>query len=86
MSECTLISLEYKTVLTLSFKCYGLKFLDKILQEEPQGSFVGHHPPLCLPSCVPDVAHMTLSPGLPPPLLHTASDQKLEAEMAWERG
>ena len=24
--------------------------------------------------------------GLPPPFLHTTSDQKLEAGMAWERG
>ena len=25
-------------------------------------------------------------PGLPPPYLHTASDQRLEAGMAWEQG
>ena len=24
--------------------------------------------------------------GLPPPFLHTTSDQKLEAGMAWEQG
>ena len=25
-------------------------------------------------------------PGLPPPFLHTASDQKLDGRKAWERG
>ena len=46
--------------------------------------FVGHHPPSRLPLCLPDITHVTL-PGLPLPFLHTASDQKLEPGMAWER-
>ena len=36
----------------------------------------------CLPLCLPDVMHMTLSPR--PPFLHTASHQKLEVGMAWD--
>ena len=71
----------------LSFERYSLKFLDKILQERHQDSSSGTAPPpSCLPSRLPDVTHVTLSPGLPPPFLHTASDQKLEAGTAWERG
>ena len=27
-----------------------------------------------------------MQPGLPPPFLHTASDQKLDGGKAWERG
>ena len=37
-------------------------------------------PPLmasCLPSCLPDVMHVTLSPRPFSPFLHTTSDQKL---------
>ena len=30
--------------------------------------------------------HVVRSPGLLPPFLHTASDQKLEPGKAWERG
>ena len=38
------------------------------------------------PSRLPDVTHMTLSPRPSPSVLHTASNQKLEAGTAWERG
>ena len=37
------------------------------------------------PSCLPDIAHVTLSPRSSPPFLHTATDQKLEAGTAWEQ-
>ena len=43
--------------------------------------FIGHRPPhVYLTSCMG-----FFLPGLPPPFLHTASDQKLEAGTAWER-
>ena len=60
-SNSALISPEstgQRTVLTLSFECYSLKFLDKkdfkILRQAL--------PPLRLPSRLPDVTHVTLSP------------------------
>ena len=33
-----------------------------------------------------DVIHMINIPGLPPPFLHTASDQKLDGGKAWKQG
>ena len=44
--------------------------------------------PSLAPLCLPDVVtHYELSQAFPlPPFLHTASNQKLEAGIAWERG
>ena len=44
--------------------------------------------PLRLESVTSAVPRITWedSPGLPPPFLHTASDQKLEVRKAWEQG
>jgi len=41
--------------------------------------------PVCLPSVYLMSSHMTRSPRTSP-YLHTASDQRLEAGMAWEQG
>ena len=41
--------------------------------------------PSHLPSCLPDVMHMTLSPRPSPSIFANPSDQKLEAGTAWER-
>ena len=61
---------------------HNLKFLGKILQEGPQHSSSGNVPlHVYLTSC-----KGLFLPGLPPPFLHTASDQKLEAGSAWEWG
>ena len=56
-----LISLEYteqRSVLTLSFECYNLKFFGQDITRTTSRSFVGH----CPPSRLPDVTHVTLSP------------------------
>ena len=66
----------------------SFKFLDKILQEWSQDSSSGTAPLAStgIPSRLPDVTHVTLSPGPSPSvLLHTVCDQKLEAGTAWER-
>ena len=47
--------------------------------------FVGHRPPSRLPSRLPDVTHVTLSPRPSPPFLY-CKRSKLEPGMAWERG
>ena len=44
-------------------------------------------PPICLPSVYLTLSHVWLYlPGLPSPLLHNASDPKLELGKAWEQG
>ena len=43
-------------------------------------------PPSCLPSHYLMSCTWVLLPGLPPPYLHTANDQKLEAGTSWEWG
>ena len=43
-------------------------------------------PPSCLPSHYMMSCTWVLLPGLPPPYLHTANDQKLEAGTTWEWG
>ena len=40
----SLESTEQQTVLTLSFELYGLKFLEKVLQEGPRDSLSGTAP------------------------------------------
>ena len=72
----SLKSTEQQAVMTLSFEHYSLKFLDKMSQEGPWDS--------C--RAPPPTPHVYLTsrmwlflPGLLPPFLHTASDQKLEA-------
>ena len=47
--------------------------------------FVGHRPPSRLPSRLPDVTHVTLSPRPSPPFLY-CKRSKLEPGTAWERG
>ena len=47
--------------------------------------FVGHGPPSRLPSRLPDVTHVTLSPRPSPPFLY-CKRSKLEPGTAWERG
>ena len=56
-----------KLVLSFAFK------LDLRLINAEFVSYNDRSPPPHLPSCLPDVTHVTL-PGLPPPFLHTVCD------------
>ena len=80
----SLESTEQRAVLMLLFERYSHKFLDKILQEVPQDSLSGTTP--LMSTLTSTRCHVRDSPGIPPPFLCTASDQKPEVGTAWERG
>jgi len=58
--------------------------LGPIVQESLRDSSSGTAPRVST-FCLPDVTTRDV-PGLPPPYLHTVSDQILEVRTGWERG
>ena len=71
-------------LIACSIKTEG-KAWEKDITRRTSRFFVGHRPPSRLPSRLPDVTHVTLSPRPSPPFLY-CKRSKLEPGTAWERG
>ena len=78
-------SLPNRTIDTV-FRMLQSQVLGQNITRRTLRFFVGHRPPHIYSHVYLTSRTWLFLPGLPPPFLHTASDQKLEAGTAWERG